>query len=75
MDVIQTLTKCHKIMLHVFSLSNKIMSRDRIKMMWIIDTVDTYHKFHNKFSFSQILLINFTINLIIVKIINCDINT
>ena len=58
-------------MLHVFSLSNKIMSHDRLKMMWIIDTIDTYNKFHNKFSFSQILIISF----IIVTIINCDINT
>ena len=37
------------------------MSRDRLKMMWIIDTIDTYNKFHNKFSFSQILIINFII--------------
>ena len=51
------------------------MSHDKLKMMWIIDTIDTYNKFHNKFSFSQILIINFTINFIIVKIINCDINT
>ena len=47
------------------------MSHDRLKMTWIINTVDTYSKFHNKFSFSQILIINF----IIVKIINYDINT
>ena len=47
------------------------MSHGRIKMTWIIDTVDTY----NKFSFSQMLIINFTKNFIMVKIINCDINT
>ena len=47
------------------------MSHGRIKMTWIIDTVDTY----NKFSFSQMLIINFIKNFIMVKIINCDINT
>ena len=52
------------------------MSCDRIKMAWIIDTIDTYNKFffkkkntynkfHNKFSFSQILIINFIIVSII----------
>ena len=50
------------------------MSHDRLKMTWIIDIIDTYNKFHDKFSFSQILIINSTINFIIVKISICDIN-